>query len=69
MEANSCKNVILVNKAVLDKKVVVELNFKGKEFKCDSESLIGILEDSNINSNQIDFIKMDIEEAGTYKKC
>lgn len=61
LEANNCKNVIPVNKAVSDRKGVVELNFKGKEFKCDSESLIGILKDYNINQNQIDFIKMDIE--------
>jgi len=61
LEANSCKNVIPVNKAVSDKKGVVELNFKGREFTCDSESLIGILGDYNINSKQIDFIKMDIE--------
>ena len=61
LEANNCTNVIPVNKAVSDRKGVVELNFKGKEFKCDSESLIDILEDYNINHNPIDFIKMDIE--------
>ena len=61
LEANNCRNVIPVNKAVSDRKGVVELTFKGKEFKCDAESLIAILEDYNINHNQIDFIKMDIE--------
>ena len=61
LEANNCKNVIPVNKAVSDKKGSIELNFKGREFKCDSESLIDILEDYNINHSQIDFIKMDIE--------
>ena len=61
LEANNCKNVIPVNKAVSDKKGPLVLSFKGREFKCDSDSLIGILEDYNINHNQIDFIKMDIE--------
>ena len=37
LEANNCKNVIAVNKAVSDKKGSIELNFKGREFKCDSE--------------------------------
>ena len=46
---------------MLDRKGIVKLNFKGREFECDSESLIDILEDYNINHSQIDFIKMDIE--------
>lgn len=61
LEANNCKNVIPINKAVSDKRSFVELSFKGREFKCDSDSLIGILDDHNINYNHIDFIKMDIE--------
>ncbi len=58
---NNCKNVIPVNSAVPNKKGVVLLNLKEREFKCESESLIEIFENSNKNHNYINFMKMDIE--------
>lgn len=59
--ASSCKNAISTNKAVSDKIDIVELNFKGREFKYYFESLLDILKNYNINLNQIGIIKIDIE--------
>lgn len=61
LKENECTNVIPINKALSDKPGVLELEFKGKKFSCDSDSLINIIENSGVDLRTIEFIKMDIE--------
>lgn len=61
LNENRCENVIPLNMGVSDKPEVLELKFKGRNFKCKADSLKNILTNSKIDQNPIEFMKMDIE--------
>jgi FkbM family methyltransferase len=63
LKMNHCTNVFPINMAVSDKQETINLSFKGKEFRSSADTLRNIIGISGINSDSIDFIKMDIEGA------
>lgn len=61
IEENGCNNVIPINSAVSDKKEKLLLNFKGREFEAEAETLSNILTNLGIPVNSVSYMKMDIE--------
>jgi FkbM family methyltransferase len=61
LRMNHCTNVFPINMAVSDKQETINLSFKGKEFPSSADTLKNIIGISGINTDSIDFMKMDIE--------
>ena len=65
LQENGCKNVIPINIGVSDGATIVEIEFKGKKFNSNVDSLAHILEGLNVDRNRLKFMKMDVEGAET----
>ena len=61
LKTNKCHNVIPLNLAISDKPEKLNLEFKGKTFESNADSLANILKTLDIDLRKIRFIKMDIE--------
>jgi FkbM family methyltransferase len=61
LRENNCENVTPLNMAVSDRSETLPLEFKSRKFECKANSLFNILNDINIDSHRLKFMKMDIE--------
>jgi len=61
LKTNFCNNVIPLNLAISDKHEKIKLEFKGKTFESNADSLANILRKLDIGTEKIRFMKMDIE--------
>ena len=57
---NGCNNVLAINSAISDKKERLLLNFKGKEFEAEAETLSDILSNLDIPVGSLNYMNMDI---------
>ena len=65
LKENGCKNVIPVNVGVSYSAKILEIEFKGKKFSSEVDSLSHILESLKVDKNKLRFMKMDVEGAET----
>ena len=61
LKNNFCNNVIPLNMAISDKREKIKLQFKGKTFESNADSLANILRNLDTGYRKIRFMKMDIE--------
>jgi hypothetical protein len=61
LKTNFCNNVIPLNMAISGKHEKIKLEFKGKTFESNADSLANILRKLDIGTEKIRFMKMDIE--------
>lgn len=61
LKTNMCHNVIPLNLAISDKPEKLKMEFKGKSFESNADSLENILKTLDIDLRKIRFMKMDIE--------
>jgi FkbM family methyltransferase len=61
LKTNFCNNVIPLNLAISNKHEKIKLEFKGKTFESNADSLANVLRTLNIDTKKIRFMKMDIE--------
>lgn len=61
LKTNLCNNVMPLNLVISHKPEKIKLEFKGKTFESNADSLANILRTLNIDPERIRFMKMDIE--------
>ncbi len=63
LNTNKINNVIPINMAISNRAEVLKLEFKGKSFQANANTLENIAEFAGITLNKVTFLKMDIEGA------
>lgn len=61
MRENRCSNIIPINSALSDKKEKLSLEFKGKNFEAEADTLSNIILNLGLPLNSIHYMKIDIE--------
>lgn len=63
LEENGCKNVIPLSVGVSDRAKTIEIKFKGRNFRSETDSLDHILDNLRVERSRLKFMKMDVEGA------